>query len=190
MKQAFKNLSNLGATLLLVALAMLIVAAISSCSPKIVIPPATYPEVLLSDDPSEFPATMPAYDSLGVKFIQEHGGVIYIPLDSLMNSEKIVVDTIYLAGEEYVIHDSIPCPGGLTGDSLIRFTHTRILPGRSVPVSITVMDTVWLTRPCPTIKTMAAGNSGWPERISWLAGIAALLLAHFRDWRKKTLVTT
>lgn len=189
MKKTFKSLSNMLFGLLFFSIAMILVAAFSSCSPRVLpkndVPlPSWFPV----DDPTEIGRTQPDFDTIQwVKVQQLDGDVITISLDSLMNSDKIVIDTILIAGEEVIVYDSIPCPEGLTQDSFVTFTLTRNLPPRSVPVSVTVLDTVWLTKPCPTIKPaqVSTGGSSWAERIIYLSSIAALLIGYFREWRKK-----
>jgi hypothetical protein len=92
-------------------------------------------------------------------------------------------DTIALAGYMVEIHDTIPCPAGLTKDSIIYTSFTKYLPGREVQKVVTIRDTIRAvsTRLGTTILPPSAG--GWPERLAWLAGVLALLAALWKKWK-------
>ncbi len=190
MKQTLNRVSNALLTILFLSIAMLLVASLTSCSPKVALkaPDVPLPSWFPVDDPTEIGQTYYDYDTVQwVKFMQRNGNIIKINLDSLMNSGKVVVDTVLLAAEEVVIHDSIPCPGGLDGETMVSFRIVKQLPQRPAPVSFTVLDTVWLARPCPpkTAATVAGQPNTWGERAAWLLGILTLLLGYFNQWRKK-----
>ncbi len=101
---------------------------------------------------------------------------------------RTVTDTILLAAEQVTVYDSFPCPPGLVRDSLVTVTFTRILPGRQVVVTRTVHDTLrQVTKPTPGITALPALPTGnnWPERLTWLLVVAALLAAQWATWKKK-----
>lgn len=193
MKQTLNKISNALLAIIFISLAMLTLAALtSSCTRKIKVqgPPHAYPEWDSSKPPSECYIT----DTLNwIPFSFGSGTTQWFSLDSLMNS-KVVVDTIIIAGEAVEIHDTIPCPEGLTSDSIVYRNFTRYLPSRSVPVSITVMDTIWLTKPCPPcpvlppVQSKSDGLSG--ERIAWISSVLALLIGYWRQWRNQRKTST
>lgn len=179
MKQTLNNIKTGLLALLIFSIVMIVLG--SGCSPRIVVP---------VDPPTSLPwnndkPKLQQQDTVTwIPFDIGTGSIKWIDLDSLINA-KVVVDTIMIAGEYFEFHDSIPCPDGLEKDSLVYVSFTRTLPDRAVPVSITVMDTLWLTKPCPPCPVADNSGTGWGERAAWIAGLAALLLGYWNQWRNR-----
>jgi hypothetical protein len=181
MKQALNKLSTFLLGVLFCAIGLIILSALlSGCSPKITAMPAR-PWI------EEGPDTISWLPVLGL----DGKTITWVELDSLLSS-KVVVDTLMIAGELVEIRDSIPCPPGLETDSIVYVTLTKMLPDRAVPVSITVMDTLWITKPCPDnlmLPVLPTIGGGWGERLIWMASVLALLAGFFRQWRKEQPTT-
>lgn len=56
--------------------------------------------------------------------------------------ERTVTDTLLIPGDTLVVTDSVPCPPGLSRDSLVYVTRRIQTPPRTVVVTRTVHDTL------------------------------------------------
>lgn len=114
-----------------------------------------------------------------------NGTIQKVNIDSLVNS-KVVIDTIILGGEYVELHDSVPCPPGLRDTVYTGFTAIKYVPGKAVPIRISVNDTIFKDKKPVVINTppiTITKDTGWPERLAWLAGIIILLAGYWRRFR-------
>lgn len=90
---------------------------LNGCRPQLTIaaPPITLPEL---------PTTSAAPDTF------------------LQVVERTVTDTLQLPGDTLVVLDSVPCPPGLTRDSIFRIEKKVYLPGKTVTVERVRRDTL------------------------------------------------
>lgn len=101
-------------------------------------------------------------------------------------TEKTVTDTIFLASEAVPYFDSVLCPPNLTVEQMYYVSDTVWLPGRVVPVTVTVHDTLLV--PVPTDQTpgpVVFQDMSWPERLTWLTGVFALLFGLWKRWKEE-----
>lgn len=178
MKQTLKTLSSTLLLLLLFSIVMIFIG--SSCNPKLGVKIETPTALPWNNGPQK---PEPQDTVTWIPFQRLDGSIVQVNLDSLLNGGKVTIDTVLLVGEEVYITEMVPCP-----DTLLPVTFTRILPSRMVPVSVTVMDTLWLTKPCPpcpTLPTVPEIGGGWGERFAWIGTVAALIFGFFRQWRNE-----
>lgn len=190
MKQTLERISNTSLGILIVAILALLASAFCSCSTakKPIETPTSLPWRNEAPAPPEATANeREDTTKTWIPFQKFNGKIVLVDLDSLINS-NVVIDTIYQAGEEIVYHDTIPCPGL---DTVIPVSFTRIIPQRAVPVSITILDTMYLPAPpCPTLpppaKIRPPESFPWAERILWLGGVLFLLLGYWIQYKQRT----
>lgn len=88
--------------------------------------------------------------------------------------DRTVTDTIEFGAEYVTVRDTVPCPPNLAHETLVPFEVVKWLPGKKVPVTVTVRDTVYLPAHTTSMVTSVQDMS-WPERLTWLCGVLALL---------------
>ncbi len=103
---------------------------------------------------------------------------------------RTVTDTVFIAGEYVAVRDTFPCPPGLTHDSLVYLSDFVYLPGRTVTVTHTIHDTLRIATPAPAAIRLPGKNMSWPERITWLLGVFAVLVAWWRKRKAEETGTT
>lgn len=169
MEQTLRKLLNFVIGVIFCALGLLVIAAIfGNCTPKIVVPnPRPWEE-----EPTKQPDTLVRY------YRPISGGWVEFPIDSLP-AGKFVVDTLLLVGEEVYITDTFPCPPALTDTAWFPFTKTVTLPSRMIPIP-GIPDTVIINQ----VKNQKQiTDMSWPERLTWLSGVLALLIGLWRSWK-------
>lgn len=100
--------------------------------------------------------------------------------------DRIVTDTVLLGAEYYTVTDTVPCPPGLTKDSLVIVTNTVYKPAQKVPYEVLVRDTLLTVEYLPVTATQIM-NSGysWGERLAWLGLVFSLMIGWLKP-RKNT----
>lgn len=113
-------------------------------------------------------------------------------VDSIITrvTPRTVTDTVLLAGEYVEVHDTFPCPPGLTRDSLVYLSDFVYVPGRTVTLTRTVHDTLRVAVPAPAPIVLPGQNMSWPERISWMLGVLSVLVAWWRKRKAEQMGTT
>jgi len=96
---------------------------------------------------------------------------------------KTLTDTFMLAAEAVPYFDSVLCPPGLIRDTMIYVNDSVWLPARAVEYTVTVHDTVFVPQYIQTPGSTNTKDMSWPERLTWLSGLMALLVAWWNKWK-------
>lgn len=160
MKNAIRNLTDGLLALLFLSIGLLTIHALAGCSPR------------LSDQIINAPAPIVVIDTVEIV------------------SQRTVTDTVLLAGEQVPYFDSTLCPPGLLEPTYVYETDTFWMPARRVPVTLTVHDTIRVPQYVQAPGVTITKDVGWPERITWLCGLLALLVPLWKKWKEEQPATT